>query len=38
MRSTDCNSPNGIPNNVYGHGNIDVDKAVSEAIRLYKKN
>jgi len=36
QRSTnECNSPNGVPNNVYGHGNLDVDKAVTLAKRLY---
>jgi len=31
-----CNS-NGTPNNVYGHGIIDVEKAIALGIKLYRK-
>ena len=32
----DVCSSSGVPNNVYGHGLIDVEKAVKEGIRIYK--
>jgi len=37
VSSTDCNSPGGVPNNVYGHGNINVDAAITLAKKLYRK-
>jgi len=36
QRSTDCNSPGGSPNNVYGYGTIDVEKAITEGLKIYK--
>jgi len=38
MPVTNVCSSNGVPNNVYGFGIIDVEKAVARAIEIYRKN
>ena len=36
MESTQCGSTESVPNNVYGYGIINIEKAVDEAKKLYQ--
>lgn len=38
VNSTDCESSLGVPNNVYGHGVMDIKKAVDLALKKYGRN